>query len=183
LRGLAGACGGLAGARLTLAGAWKGIENLSKILTALTAAGMHAQVLLQSTARHDEIDPFDDAVQKTEDCRDWKMFKLRCCAGGVGEVLGGLRDGRGRAEACVWTRESRRSDGWVKCSTACWYGITASFNKHEMLAAVTAALLGKGVLSVIISRVPEVIDEPILQHFLPPETFMRVRIPWPTCRW
>ncbi len=75
-----GACGGmwrLAGARLTLAIAWKGVENLLKILAALAAAGMHAQVLLQSTTRQDKIATFDDLVEKTEACRDWRVFKIK----------------------------------------------------------------------------------------------------------
>ncbi len=98
----------------------------------------------------------------------------------AGEGCGVLREGcRRLSEAEGWCR----SDGWVKCSTACWYGISASVNKRELVAAVAAAIVGKGVLSLIVSRVPEVIDEPMLQRFLPPESFMRVGLPWATCGW
>ncbi len=95
----------------------------------------HAQMLLQSTARKDdvldEVSAFDALLDKMS---AFKVFRAQ-------------------------------GEGF---STACWYGLTdASLPSLE--AAVTTALVGKAVLSLVISRVPEVIDDQLLYRFLPPE--------------
>ena len=127
------------------------INNLRQVLGVLRAAGMDAQVLLQSTARKDdvvdEVSAFDALVDKP--CA-FKVFRAQ-------------------------------SDGFY---TVCWYGIAdALFSLEAMSTALTAALGGKAVLSLVISRVPEVIDDQLLYRFLPPECFSRAGLPVPCVGW
>ncbi len=54
------------GSPLTAVSTWpKYADNLRNLLGMLEAAGIHAQALLQATARSSQVDPFDESVKKT----------------------------------------------------------------------------------------------------------------------